>query len=396
MRIAIILPSHLPVPAVQGGAVETIIQNMIEENEKHHIFDFTVYSSYDSRAYELSRNYKYTNVIYSKVNFKLDDISFGVYRFFKKLFRIPLPDRLSRYKMLKAFNSNQFDYILFQAGEVFCLHRYWKKLNPKKTLVHAHGMITPIKSVDQYFSYYLSISNYVAEYWKSGSNRPLSTYKTWHNCICIDKFDKKCSIEEIQSLRYRLGIDTDDFVVIYTGRIIPEKGVLELLQSIEYLQYHKIKILVIGSAAFEKKTVTSYEKEVREIVLKNKSRVIFTGYIPNSELYKYYHLADVAVVPSLWDEPAGLVVLEAMAAGKPIITTGSGGIREFLNDDCAIYVSRENNISKEIADAIGLLKTDVELRNKMAICAQEQSRKFGMKQYLEELRRIIEEIQGVS
>ena len=192
----------------------------------------------------------------------------------------------------------------------------------------------------------------------------------------------------------QLGICDSDFSVIFTGRIIPEKGVLELLRSLNYLNDEKIKLIVVGSAKFAENSATSYEKEVQKEVERLGNQVVFTGYIPNTELYRYYQIADIAVVPSIWDEPAGLVVIEAMAAGKVVITTGSGGIKEYINDEVAIFVNRGEMLSKEIADAIQYLKEHPEVRKTMEKKANLLAQHYDMSQYLVNFENIIKEISG--
>ena len=99
-------------------------------------------------------------------------------------------------------------------------------------------------------------------------------------------------------------------------------------------------------------------------------------------------------MPSIWDEPAGLVVIEAMAAGKVVITTGSGGIKEYINDEVAIFVNRGEMLSKEIADAIQYLKEHPEVRKTMEKKANLLAQHYDMSQYLVNFENIIKEISG--
>ena len=65
-----------------------------------------------------------------------------------------------------------------------------------------------------------------------------------------------------------------------------------------------------------------------------------------------YNSANIAVVPSIWDEPAGRVVLEAEAAGLPLIVSDAGGIAEYTNDECAITVKRGENFVQDLKNSI--------------------------------------------
>ncbi|URN84117.1 glycosyltransferase family 4 protein [Acetobacterium wieringae] len=391
-KIAILLPALLPVPAVRGGAVESIIENLVNENERNPIFRFTVYSAWDFEAVKKSQYYQYTDFVYIKTNEKIEKIHNYLYRVLKKLFKISITDRIVRKKLVKEIAKQNYDWILYEAGEVFCLKRFSKYLPSKKVLVHAHGMITPIPEIDSYFSYYLPISEFVADYWKSKSKRPLDTYLTWKNCIKIENFNRTLKKDEQYILRQKLGLDESDFVAIFIGRIIPEKGVLELIKSLNYISDNTVKIIVIGSAKFADCSATPYEKLVVEEVKKTAARVIFTGYVKNDELYKYYSVADIAVVPSTCEEAAGLVVVEAMAAGKPIITTGTGGIKEYTASESTYFVKNDERLERSLALEILRQRNERGNITSMGIVAQEKAKEFNMSNYLKRFEDIIKQI----
>ena len=73
------------------------------------------------------------------------------------------------------------------------------------------------------------------------------------------------------------------------------------------------------------------------------NQVIHVGYINNDELYKYYQIADMQAVPSMWEEAAGLVAIEGMASGLPLVVTRSGGMVEYVDEKCALTVDKEKN-----------------------------------------------------
>ena len=64
MKVAIIAPQGLPVPPVKGGAIETLIDIVLKENEKHHQLDIDVYTVYDQEAIKESKNYSNVNFIF--------------------------------------------------------------------------------------------------------------------------------------------------------------------------------------------------------------------------------------------------------------------------------------------------------------------------------------------
>ena len=88
-------------------------------------------------------------------------------------------------------------------------------------------------------------------------------------------------------------------------------------------------------------------KKVKPIL----SSVIFTGYVDHNRLPDFYNVADVTVLPSIWEEPAGLTMIEALSCGSPLITTNSGGIGEYV-DHKAVVIERDANIRVNLAEQI--------------------------------------------
>ena len=97
-------------------------------------------------------------------------------------------------------------------------------------------------------------------------------------------------------------------------------------------------------------------------------RIKFTGLIPQSEISALYHIADVAVLPSMWEEPAGLTMLEAAAAGVPVITTNAGGIPEYLRNDLGIFLDRDNELVNNISNNIVADICKLSLYNRTCRC----------------------------
>ncbi|WP_153056793.1 glycosyltransferase, partial [Streptococcus suis] len=81
-------------------------------------------------------------------------------------------------------------------------------------------------------------------------------------------------------------------------------------------------------------------------------RVIFTGYIDYRDIPKYHQISDCIVIPSIWDEPAGLTVCEALLSAKNLITTNTGGIPEIVEGSEAVVVASDVNIVENLKSAL--------------------------------------------
>jgi glycosyltransferase involved in cell wall biosynthesis len=114
-------------------------------------------------------------------------------------------------------------------------------------------------------------------------------------------------------------------LIFFVGRMVPEKGVQVLIQAMpEILEaYGDAKLIVVGGG--NKNHLIELAERLQ---LGNK--IFFTGYIDDDTLLKLYNVIDVAVFPSLY-EPFGIVALEAMGAGVPVVVSDVGGLREVVD-----------------------------------------------------------------
>ena len=120
-----------------------------------------------------------------------------------------------------------------------------------------------------------------------------------------------------------------------------------------------------------------------------KEKVFFTGFIHNSKMPQIHAMSDIAVIPSIYDDPAPLVVMECMASGLPIITTDSGGIPEYIGNDNCICVKRDNNIIKNLEIALDSLITNDEYRKNLGQKAQQYAQQFNKERFYNDFINII-------
>lgn len=135
-----------------------------------------------------------------------------------------------------------------------------------------------------------------------------------------------------------------DPFILFAGRLESYKGVHVLVEALKYLPANtQIKIVGVGPD----------ERRLKAMVGKD-MRVEFCGFVPGNELWKMMGLATVVVVPSIWNEPYGLVALEAMCQGTPIIVAKSGGLPEIIGDSGAGIVVPASD-AKALARAISAI-----------------------------------------
>jgi glycosyltransferase involved in cell wall biosynthesis len=147
--------------------------------------------------------------------------------------------------------------------------------------------------------------------------------------------------------------------LLYVGRLDERKGVDTAVASLQHLPWEAVLTLVGGWDEREEARLRSLASGLGVA-----ERVRFAGQRSRSEVRAAYADADVVVFPVVWEEPWGLVPLEAMARGRPVVATGRGGSGEYLRDgDNALLF--EAGDAAALADAVRRLESDPALRERL-------------------------------
>ena len=131
--------------------------------------------------------------------------------------------------------------------------------------------------------------------------------------------------------------------LLYVGRLSEEKGVHTAIEALGHLASHSATLTIVGDGE------PGYEARLRHLARKEdvESQVTFIPAQPKERLPALYQQADVFLFTSIWPEPFGRVIVEAMASGLTVIGTATGGAAEIMSDD-------ENALLYEAGDARGL------------------------------------------
>lgn len=388
-KICMIVPNLCPLPSVKGGAIETLVTNLIIENEKEKKIDLTVISIYDEGAYIESKKYQNTKFIYVKKNFRYCFTSL-VYKTRIALFK----EELNTYNhiVLSKIKNKDFDYIFVEGGKYECFDEYLKYFKKEQMILHIHHELESSKKIDSIFSNAIAISNFIAENFKKSSNMNHDNIKLLINGIDLSKFQKTLSTQEKSNLREEIGVNEKDFLVIYCGRLIKEKGVLELVKAIKLIDKKDIKLLIVGSLGFGKNQTSEYIENLNNEIESVKEKVVSTGYIDNNELYKYYNIANVQAMPSTCQEAGGLVSIEGAATGLPVIITKTGGVADYVSEESAILVENDENLIYSLKTAILELYENREKCEKLSINARNYAKSYDKSIYYNNFLNIINDL----
>jgi D-inositol-3-phosphate glycosyltransferase len=128
--------------------------------------------------------------------------------------------------------------------------------------------------------------------------------------------------------RKQLGISKHELIVLYVGRLDPLKGLDRLIMSLKHLQHHRhLRLLVVGGEGYDTAEFFNLQELARTLGIQ--SAVTFMGRTEHHDLPLYYSAADVLVLPS-HTESFGLVGLEALACGTPVVSTRVGAMDQII------------------------------------------------------------------
>lgn len=378
MKIAILTSGILPVPAVQGGAAENLIDFYLDYNDKHHLHDITVYSVYHP---DVTKHTALLSTINHYVYFRVDTFWAKV---MKRIHHILHHEENYHFTIeyyfdlaFKQIRKKDYDIILLENRPYYALRMAGK--TKAMIICHQHTDTLNIES-DKYMEVYnaiskfITVSDFIASRIKTIN--PLDTKCiTVHNGIDTEAFSPNIT-SHIK--RVDIGLNAHDFVVLYSGRVMPQKGISELIEAINILKDKKnIKLLIIGSPFYANASFgDGFIRELKEKAQPVNNQIVFTGYIPYERIPDYLKLADIAAIPSLLNDAFPTTVLEAQAMGLPIITTNSGGIPEQICKENAITIPSDAHFSRHLADAILSLYQNSDKRLAMSASSLHRSKLF--------------------
>ena len=360
MKIAIITSGILPVPAVLGGAVENLIDYALEYNDAHHLHEITIYSIYNNKVNQHKALQSRANhYIYVNRNKLLTRIGAKLYSYLGRHYYYHYQLEYYFECVWQKLKNKQYDLIILENRPGFALQLTERCKVPIISHIHTNLLNEPSeknKKIVKATTRFLAVSQYIKnEIRKVGVEKDI---RIVYNGLDSSYFYKKKSIT---INRGDLGFQDNDFIAVFWGRLVPKKGIKELLLAMQQLKEQKdVKLLVIGAPNYEDTLdqTNTFTEELRTIAKDLKNKVRFTGFISYSIIADYLSLANVAVIPSRINEAFGMTCIEACAMGLPVIATNDGGIPETLVGQKHIIIDKYKNMPTQIANAILKIKNN--------------------------------------
>ncbi len=394
IKIAFVSTPNYPIPAVKGGAIETLVSSLIDENEKIGKYDFTVFTIEDMLLDGCIQNLQNTKIIQIPHPSFCSKFIYIFYKIIRKLLFYKIPPKSFFMSKVNSFLANEkFDIVFFEStlNEVLQAN----KITPSRFVFHVHsdyltnstpGIMQIFKKCDAV----VGVSNFITRSIQNISGSELSTFYTLHNAVDVESILASKSSISRNSIRQKFHIENDEIVILYCSRLSPEKGILELIKAVQKVD--NCRLMVVGGANFSSSKVTPYVKELQKIAADLGDKVLFTGYVDHAHVYDYMKAADIAVVPSICNEAASLTLLEFRASNLATVASNRGGIPEYCSSETTVLVNANPDFVKNLSQAISLLVNNVDLREKMSAKSTDDLAFYNYQSYFKRFSDLVDKI----
>ena len=344
------------------GGIETWTRNIAEQlAEKAEVFVVTGKvkdqpKKEEARRVKISRTSLFTlfNLSASPLVFTLSSLPFI---FFKSLALV----RKEKINIVhcQGFLSSVLGFLLFKltgAPYVVTVQRLESKSNPFKNFIYRQAAVC------------------------IGASRAIGQYFKEIGCQNVEVIPNGIDLNRFENLERKKG---EKFTIMTVARLEKVKGIEYLIRAFDSLRFDlrgRSNLLIIGDGS-EKR---SLEGLVEKLGLKDKVR--FLGEIPNEQIPSYLATADCFVLPSL-KEGFGIVILEAQAAGIPVIGTKVGGILDLIKDGQTGILVEPGN-PEDISRAISRVYADQDFSHSLIQNAKIELKKYSWRNIAEKVYQI--------
>ncbi|WP_312875752.1 glycosyltransferase family 4 protein [Paenibacillus planticolens] len=352
MRVVIVTPGAFPIPSGKSSSVEQVVEKTAEKLVKFMpVYVLGRRTAYQPKS-EVRGGCRYIRVPYrgsrsyiSAVSQQIAKLKPGIIQVenrphFVHILRKRYPRSMislvlhSKIFISKPYISKKFLRACLAAADVVIVNSdYMKQAVQEKAPSAAHKIVTQHLGVD--------VSKFTSRWSPEGS---------------------ESRIKKLQELGYE-----NRKIILYVGRLIPRKGVHHLMKAMKTVieKEPDAVLILVGGAFYGSKRLTEYVKSLYREGSKMPQNVKFIPYMSHADIPKWFQLADVVVVPSGEGEAFGLVNIEAMASGVPVVATNSGGIGEVIKSGTVGYLVDLDKVESDLPRYLLRLLADGELRRAM-------------------------------
>jgi glycosyltransferase involved in cell wall biosynthesis len=298
--------------------------------------------------------------------------------------------------LLKVLDRKQADILHMHGYGATTFGRLAGAVRRIPTLLHEHAnhTDTPLfqKAVDRVLARYtdlaIAVSRSTAEFVVRARQMPAERTKVVYLGVPLDDFARDRSPDEVRAARAELGVPEGVPAVGTVTRLMPSKGNQYFVEAARLVLDRRpdARFYVVGEGELQ----PDLEAQARQLGLGD--RLVFAGF--RRDVAGVLSALDVVVFPSLW-EGTPLTAFEALAMGRPIVSTDADGLGDILADGRdALVVPRRD--ARALADGIVTLLNDPERRVMLGAAARETGAAFSIDGFVRRMERLYELMHQVS
>lgn len=378
-RIAIVTPGSFPVPSPGSSSVEHVVTEMARLLQRT-----TDVEVFGRRFARLPRKERIEGVTYIRV--APHKRSGYAARIVKQL-------RGKSYRVIQVENRPRIAYIL-------------KKKLPGAVVwlsLHSLTYVSPGRTGAEQLSQWLSApdrivvnSHFLKEELVKLYPHLVQKLLVNHLGVSPEQFRSRWDDEgdkqrQEQLIKLKL---LDRKIILYVGRLIPLKGVHYLLEAMPEVvsRVPNAQLILVGGAFYGSKRETGYVRRLKRLAKQASGHILFVPFVPHNRIQEWYRIADVAVVPTPRREAFGLVNVEAMATGIPVVACAAGGIVEVVEHGETGFLVPPEGLKTELSDYIVAVLTDNQLQAELGYgCLQRVRQYFAWEHVVSRWLQLLEE-----
>lgn len=380
MNIALLCTEMLPVPSIIGGAIQIYIDGILPYLSKFH--NITVFSVQKGGLPNVSFQ---NNVKYVRFQGNTE---------YEYIENVKKHIKNNNYNLIHVFNRPKWilelDKITNDTPLSLSLHNEMMipdKISPSDA-IYCIDKVCFITTISRF------IRDELIRMYPTSKNKVHPIYSAVDSNILKPIWSEEAQQNKLSLInKYNLN---NHKIILCVSRLSKDKGQYVLLDAMKYVSesYPNTALVLVGS-----KWYGEYDKNEYVIMLENNASklncpVIFTGFLPPSQVIPYYNMADIFVCASQWREPLARIHYEAMAAGLPIITTNRGGNAEVILENTNGLILNDYNNCEEMAKKIIFLLENEQLCLDMGKSARKIAKeKYNYRRVSNELLKLFSYIE---
>ncbi|QKG84475.1 glycosyltransferase [Kroppenstedtia pulmonis] len=356
--IAVLTPGVQPIKGRTSGSVETVVRETTERvaQQNRNIFVLGTGTNVLKHARPLEVRAATRRQYWNRVWGHLHQIRPALIQVENR------PAVLQRIRSL--FPDSRI--LLFLHSDTFIQKPYIRPENLRLNLECCDGILTNSAFLKQQISQWVPASH--------------DKIESVHLGVDLDRF-KSLQDPKAQQQRYvkrkQMGL-VGKKVILFVGRFIPQKGLHVLLKVFpEILKEHpEAHLLIVGGSHYGKEMMTPYVRSLKQQTLSFQEATTWLPFVDHTQIQDIYKISDLLVTPSLIRESFGLVNLEGMATGLPVVSVAVGGIPEVVKDGVTGTLLTRRSLQHQLAPVCNDLLSHPEKMRKQGLAGRRRVEEY--------------------